>query len=63
MMKATGGLCETPFREQRQLADRGVFGTSLWEFAPFQMQIPHGAERAGETGVQGSVLLHWWVVE
>lgn len=29
----------------------------LWEFAPFEMQIPHRAERAGETGVRGSALL------
>lgn len=31
--------------------------TVLWEFAPFEMQIPQRAERAGETGVRGSVLL------
>lgn len=29
----------------------------LWESALFEMQIPQRAERAGETGVQGSVLL------
>lgn len=61
MMKAAA--CVSPFRGQRQLADRGTFGTVLWEFAPFEMQIPHRAERAGETGVQGSVLLHWWATE
>lgn len=27
----------------------------LWEFVLFEMQIPRGAERAGETGVLGSV--------
>lgn len=27
-----------------------------WEFAPFEMQIPQRAERAGETGALGSVL-------
>lgn len=37
--------------------------TSLWEFAPFEMQIPPRAERAGETGVRGSVLVHWWAAE
>lgn len=31
--------------------------TVLWEFAPFEMQIPQRAERAGETGALGSVLL------
>lgn len=30
----------------------------LWEFILFEMQIPPRAERAGETGVQGSVLQH-----
>lgn len=28
----------------------------LWEFILFEMQIPPRAERAGETGVQGSVM-------
>ena len=37
--------------------------TSLWEFAPFEMQIPHRAERAGETGARGSVLVRWWAAE
>lgn len=32
----------------------------VWEFALFDMQIPPRAERAGETGVQGSVLLRGW---
>lgn len=35
-------------------------GETLWEFTLFEMQIPQRAERAGETGVQGSVLLRGW---
>lgn len=30
----------------------GVLWMELWEFAPFEMQIPGRAERAGETGVR-----------
>lgn len=41
------------FRGQRRVAGGGgALWTELWEFAPFEMQIPGGAERAGETGVR-----------
>lgn len=41
------------FKGQRRVAGgEGALWTELWEFAPFEMQIPGGAERAGETGVR-----------
>lgn len=39
------------FSSQRQEAGGGALWTELWEFSPFEMQIPGRAERDGGTGV------------
>lgn len=37
----------------------GALWMELWEFAPFEMQIPGRAERAGETGVRRKCAAAW----
>lgn len=40
-----------PFSSQRPVAGGGALWSELWEFVPFEMQIPGRTERDGGTGV------------